>query len=62
MTHTRLRGKKVGERGEGTFEQGDEVSLNSFLQSTDGRRLESQVGLEVLSDFSDETLESNKLG
>jgi len=44
-----------------TLKQGDEVSFNSFLQSTDGRRLESQVGLEVLSNFSDETLESNKL-
>jgi hypothetical protein len=40
-----------------TFEQGDEVSLNSFLEGTDGRRLESEIGLEVLGDFSDEALE-----
>jgi len=27
------------------------------LESTDGRRLESEISLEVLSDFPDETLE-----
>lgn len=41
-----------------TFEQGNEVCFNGFLQSTDSARLESQVSLEILSDFSDETLES----
>jgi hypothetical protein len=40
-----------------TFEQRDKVSLNSLLEGTDGRRLESEIGLEVLGDFSDETLE-----
>ncbi|KAH3666084.1 hypothetical protein OGAPHI_004273 [Ogataea philodendri] len=39
------------------LEQGDEVSLDRLLQSTDSGRLESQVGLEVLSDFSDQSLE-----
>jgi histone H3 len=41
----------------GVFEQGDEVSLGGFLQGHDGRGLESQVGLEVLSDFSNQSLE-----
>jgi hypothetical protein len=41
----------------GIFEQGDEVSLNGLLKSTDGRRLESEVGLEVLCDFTNQTLE-----
>jgi hypothetical protein len=41
----------------GTFEQRDEVSLNGFLESPDGRRLESEIGLEVLRNFPDETLE-----
>jgi len=39
------------------FEEGDEVSLNRFLESTDGGRLEAQVGFEVLSDLTNETLE-----
>lgn len=46
------------EGGKGTFEQRDEVSFNGFLQSADGAGLESQVSLEILSDFSDETLET----
>jgi hypothetical protein len=41
----------------GVFEQGDEVSLGSLLQSHNSGRLESQVGLEVLSDFSNQSLE-----
>ena len=41
----------------GVFEQGDEVSLGGFLQGHDGRGLESQVGLEVLGDFSNQSLE-----
>ena len=42
---------------ERTFEQGDEVSLNGFLESADGGGLESEIGLEVLCNFPDETLE-----
>ena len=41
----------------GVLKQGDQVCFNGFLQSTDSRGLESQVGLEVLSDFSDQSLE-----
>jgi len=39
------------------LKEGDEVSLNGLLKSTDGGRLESEVRLEVLGDFTDETLE-----
>jgi hypothetical protein len=41
----------------GVLKEGDEVSLNGLLESTDGGRLEAEVGLEILSDFTDETLE-----
>ena len=41
----------------GVFEEADEVRLASFLQGHHGRALETQVGLEVLSDLANETLE-----
>jgi histone H4 len=41
----------------GVFEKTDEVGLGSFLESHYGGRLESEISLEVLSDFSDESLE-----
>ena len=41
----------------GIFEKTNEVSLGSFLQSHNGGRLEAEVGLEVLSDLTDEPLE-----
>ena len=41
----------------GIFEKTNEVSLRSFLEGHDGGRLESEVSLEVLGDFSDESLE-----
>jgi hypothetical protein len=41
----------------GILKEGDEVSFNGFLQSTDGGALESEVGLEVLSDLTDQALE-----
>jgi len=41
----------------GVLEQSNEVSFAGLLQSKDGGALESQVGLEVLSDFADQTLE-----
>ena len=41
----------------GVLEEGDEVGLNGLLQSTDGRRLEAEIGLEVLGDLTDQTLE-----
>jgi len=37
----------------GVLEEGDEVSLNGLLKSTDGRRLEAEVALEILCDFTD---------
>jgi len=41
----------------GILEQGHEVSLSGLLKSHDGRGLEAQVGLEILSDLTNETLE-----
>ena len=41
----------------GVFEETDEVSLRSLLEGHDGRGLETQVSLEILSDLTDQTLE-----
>jgi len=39
------------------FEKTDEISLTGFLKSHDSRALESEIGLEILSDFTNQTLE-----
>jgi hypothetical protein len=54
-----LDGDTLGVDGSkvGVFEEGDKVSLGGLLKSHDGRRLESKVCLEVLSDLTNETLE-----
>ena len=41
----------------GIFEKTNKVSLRGFLEGHNGRRLETQVSLEVLSDLTDKTLE-----
>ena len=41
----------------GVLEEGDEVGLNGLLESTDGGGLEAEIGLEVLGDLTDQTLE-----
>ena len=41
----------------GVLEEGDEVSLNGLLERTDGGALEAEVGLEVLGDLTNQTLE-----
>ena len=41
----------------GVLKERDEVSLNGLLESTDGRGLEAEIRLEVLSDLTNETLE-----
>ncbi|TGZ46365.1 hypothetical protein DBV15_09572 [Temnothorax longispinosus] len=41
----------------GVLEQADEVGLARLLQSHNGRALEAEVGLEVLSDFTNQPLE-----
>ena len=41
----------------GVFKETDQVGFSGFLESQDSRRLESQVSLVVMSDFSDESLE-----
>ena len=47
-----MDGAKVG-----VFEESDEVSLAGLLESHNRRALESEVGLEVLSDLTDQSLE-----
>eukprot|EP01027_Heterolobosea_sp_BB2_P018809 GEZU01026438.1.p1 GENE.GEZU01026438.1~~GEZU01026438.1.p1 ORF type:complete len:133 (-),score=6.65 GEZU01026438.1:125-523(-) len=39
------------------FEETDEVGLSSLLQGEDSRGLETEIGLEVLGDLTNETLE-----
>jgi hypothetical protein len=41
----------------GIFEERDEVSLDGFLKSTNSGRLESEITLEILSNFTNQTLE-----
>lgn len=41
----------------GVLEEGDEVSLNGLLESTDSGGLEAEIRLEVLGNLTDETLE-----
>jgi len=41
----------------GVLEQADEVGLGGLLEGHDGRGLEPQIGLEVLGDLTDQTLE-----
>jgi hypothetical protein len=47
-----MDGAKVG-----ILEEGDEVGLDGLLEGSDGRRLEAEVGLEILSDLTDKALE-----
>lgn len=41
----------------GILEKSNQVSLRGLLQSHDGRALETQIGLEVLGDLTDQALE-----
>ena len=41
----------------GIFKEGDKVSLHGLLQGSDGGGLEAEIGLEVLSNFANKTLE-----
>ena len=41
----------------GVLEEANEVGLGGLLEGKDGRSLEAEVGLEVLGDLADETLE-----
>merc|ERR1712066_397286 len=41
----------------GVLEESDHVSLSGLLESEDGGGLESEVGLEIVGDFSNESLE-----
>lgn len=55
-----LDGDTLGVDGSqvGVLEERDEVGLGGLLERHDGRRLEAEVGLEVLSNLTDETLEA----
>ena len=57
--YLRLDGDTFGVDGSqvGVLEQADEVRLGSLLERANGGRLEPQVGLEVLGDFTHEALE-----
>ena len=41
----------------GILEETDKVSLSGLLESEDGGRLETEIGLEVLGDLTDKALE-----
>ena len=41
----------------GVLEEANQVGLSSLLEGKDGRGLEAQVGLEVLGNLTDQTLE-----
>ena len=47
-----MNGAKVG-----VFEEADQVSFSGFLESEDSGALETEVVLELRSDFTDESLE-----
>ena len=47
-----MDGAKVG-----VLKERDEVSLDGFLKSANGRALEAEIGFEVLSNLTNETLE-----
>ena len=54
-----LNGDTLGVDGTkvGIFKEGDEVGFDGFLECTDGGGLEAEVRLEVLGNFTDQTLE-----
>ena len=41
----------------GVLEKTDQIGLASLLKSSDGGTLETQIGLEILGDLTDKTLE-----
>ena len=41
----------------GVLEDADQVGLGGFLEGHDGRGLEAEIGLEVLGDLTDQSLE-----
>jgi len=41
----------------GVFEEADQISLASLLQGADGSGLEPEIGLEILGNLPDQTLE-----
>ncbi len=43
----------------GVLEESNQVGLSSLLQSQDSGGLETKIGLEILGDFANETLEGS---
>lgn len=41
----------------GVFEETNKVGLRRFLEGEDGGGLETEIGLKILGDFADKTLE-----
>jgi hypothetical protein len=41
---------------DGVFEQSNQISFAGFLQGHNSGTLETQIGLEILSDLTDQTL------
>ena len=54
-----LDGDTLGVDGaeNGVLKERDEEGLNGLLKSADGRGLETEVGLEILGDFTNQALE-----
>ena len=54
-----LDGDTLGVDGSqvGIFEEGDQVSLGGLLKGTNGGGLETEIGLEILSNLTNKTLE-----
>jgi hypothetical protein len=53
-----VREGNVGAGANSLLKERDEVSLGRLLEGHHGRRLEAEVGLEVLSDLTNEALEA----
>ena len=55
----RLDGDTLGVDGAqvGVLEEGDEIRLDGLLESTDGGRLEAEIGLEILGNLTNQSLE-----
>lgn len=57
----RMNGAQIG-----VFEQADKICLGCFLKSEDGMALEPEISLEILGNFTDQSLEwelaNQKLG
>jgi hypothetical protein len=56
-THKHNKKRTVNGTQVGVLKESNQVSLSSLLQGKDGRSLETQVVLEILSNLTNKTLE-----